>query len=209
MFSIQQFFGKDTKFFDLLEESASEVCNCARALEEVLKNPNSTASMHHVRQARQNSKQLTEEIGELAVKTFVTFIDREDIEALANALYKIPKPIEKVAERYLISKDVLGNGKPFQQVTLIENATLTVFEMVKSLRKGMNSELIQRLNAKLQHAESEADALELDLLRDLYKQNTNPIQVMVTRDLYDLLEKVTDRCRDAGNIVMHICHKNS
>jgi len=165
--------------------------------------------MHELRQARLNSKQLMEEVGELAVKTFVTFIDREDIEELGNALYKIPKPIEKFAERYLISRDIFGNGHPFQQVGMIEGATLTVVEMVKSLRKGIDSELIRKLNTKLQQAEAQADSLELDLLRDLYRSNQNPVQVMVIRDLYDLLEKVIDRCRDAGNLIVHICHKNS
>jgi uncharacterized protein Yka (UPF0111/DUF47 family) len=209
MFSIQKFFGKDPKFFDLLEASATEAFNCAHALQTILDSPGASATLHQVRQARQNSKQLMEEIGELAVKTFVTFIDREDIEELGNALYKIPKPIEKFAERYLISRDIFGNGHPFQQVGMIESATMTVLEMIKSLRKGINSDVIRKLNTKLQQAEAQADNLELDLLRDLYRSNQSPVQIMVIRDLYDLLEKVTDRCRDAGNLVMHICHKNS
>jgi uncharacterized protein Yka (UPF0111/DUF47 family) len=32
---------------------------------------------------------------------------------------------------------------------------------------------------------------------------------MVIRDLYELMEKAIDRCRDAGNVVMHIVLKNS
>jgi hypothetical protein len=41
------------------------------------------------------------------VNTFVTALDREDIEALNSALYKIPKTIEKFAERYEIVADRL------------------------------------------------------------------------------------------------------
>ena len=37
------------------------------------------------------------------MKTFVTDLEREDIEALASALYKIPKTVEKIAERSMIS----------------------------------------------------------------------------------------------------------
>ena len=47
----------------------------------------------------------------------------------------------------------------------------------------------------------------LDLLLD------NGIKVrlkaMAMRDLYDLLEKVIDRCRDAGNVITQIVLKNS
>jgi uncharacterized protein Yka (UPF0111/DUF47 family) len=35
------------------------------------------------------------------------------------------------------------------------------------------------------------------------------MSVLVLRDLYDLLEKIVDRCRDAGNVVTHIVLKNS
>ena len=33
--------------------------------------------------------------------------------------------------------------------------------------------------------------------------------VIALKDLYDLLEKVIDRCRDAGNVIFHIVLKNS
>jgi hypothetical protein len=32
---------------------------------------------------------------------------------------------------------------------------------------------------------------------------------LALRDLYELLETVVDRCRDTGNVVMHIVLKNS
>jgi uncharacterized protein len=33
--------------------------------------------------------------------------------------------------------------------------------------------------------------------------------VIVMKDLYELLEKVIDRCRDVGNIISNIVLKNS
>jgi len=208
MFSIQQFFGKDPKFFDLLEASAKEALKCAEALVKLLREPNSSADPRMVQSARQRCKEITEEISELAVKSFITILDREDIEALADAIYKIPKPMEKFAERFMISREVLGAGLPFRQVDLIQTACETVLGMVLTLRSGMRPDLLMKLNAKLQSVEGEADALEVDLLRDLYKSD-QAMKVIVVRDLYDLLEKVIDRCRDTGNVVVHICHKNT
>ena len=49
----------------------------------------------------------------------------------------------------------------------------------------------------------------IDLLRDLYSGRHDPIQAMMLRDLYDLMEKVVDRCRDAGNVVSLIVLKYS
>ena len=58
------------------------------------------------------------------------------------------------------------------------------------------------MNAKLQTIEGEADKLELELLRDLYQGDYEPKHMIFLRDLYGLLEKVIDRCRDAGNIIL-------
>lgn len=54
---------------------------------------------------RRKDKKITEEINEALCKTFVTELEREDIEALSNALYKIPKTVEKIAERFVICAD--------------------------------------------------------------------------------------------------------
>ncbi len=209
MFSLQEFLGKDPRFYDLLEDSAREAHNCATALKTIVGTTPQTADLHLVRQARANSKRFTEELSELAVKTFVTVLDREDLEALSSEIYRIPKPLEKFAERYVLFCEVFKAPRTFHQLDLIEEATQIVVLMVKSLRRGINPELVQRLNTKLQNVEARADTLEIDLLRDLYRSVSNPAEIVATRDLIDLLEKAIDRCRDSGNHVLHICHKNS
>jgi uncharacterized protein Yka (UPF0111/DUF47 family) len=49
----------------------------------------------------------------------------------------------------------------------------------------------------------------IELLQGLYKANHDPVTVVALKDLYDLLEKVIDRCRDAGNVIVQIVLKNS
>ena len=65
------------------------------------------------------------------------------------------------------------------------------------------------MNDRLQRIEGEADDVRLELLRDVYGGKYEPLQAMMVRDLYDLLEKVIDRCRDCGNLISHIVLKNS
>jgi hypothetical protein len=47
------------------------------------------------------------------------------------------------------------------------------------------------------------------LLRDLYSGKHDALRVVILKDLYELMEKVIDRCRDAGNVVLQIALKNS
>jgi uncharacterized protein Yka (UPF0111/DUF47 family) len=70
-------------------------------------------------------------------------------------------------------------------------------------------EKIKELNDRLQYIEGEADKLMLVLLRDLYSGRHEPLKVIILKDLYELMEKVIDRCRDAGNVVVQVVLKNS
>jgi uncharacterized protein len=61
----------------------------------------------------------------------------------------------------------------------------------------------------MQAIEAEADRLILELYRDTYRNENDPMRYMILKDLFEMLEKAIDRCRDAGNVVHHIILKNS
>jgi hypothetical protein len=52
----------------------------------------------------------------------VTALDREDIEALGNALYKIPKTIQRFAERYALTADKLGDVDFASRAAMLRSA---------------------------------------------------------------------------------------
>ena len=208
MFSLQRIFGKGDKFFDLLEASAEEVKGSVHALEKILDSGKSF-SLDDFALARRKDKRITEEISEELVKTFVTGLEREDIEALSIALYKITKTTEKFAERYMIVASQLNGVEFKRQTELLIKAADTLVEMVKHLRKIPPLEKIKALNDRLQYAEGEADKIMIELLKDLYNGKHEPLKALIVHDLYELLEKMIDRCRDAGNVVSHIVLKNS
>ena len=209
MFSLQQIFGKGDKFFGLLEASAEEARSSAQALVRILKTPGKMASLDDFVLSRRKDKRITEQIAEGLVQTFVTGLDREDIEALSNALYKIPKTTEKFAERFNMVAPQLSGIDFSRQAEMVEKATDIIASMVKQLRKIPPLEKMKELNDRLQTVEGEADKMMNEVLRDLYNGKHDPIKSLVLKDLYELLEKVIDRCRDAGNVVTHIVLKNS
>ena len=196
MISIGRFLGHDTKFYDLLEASAKQADTSVHHLVDLLAkidNKDSFRDLAAFAESRREDKRITQELTEELTKTFITPFEREDIQALAASLYKIPKTVEKIGERMLISPQDLPKLSFGKQVQLLDQAAEAVLAMVKQLRKGMNVRTAREMNAKLQNIEGEADELELELLRDLY----------------ELLEKVIDRCRDAGNVVLQVVLKNT
>ena len=81
--------------------------------------------------------------------------------------------------------------------------------MVRELRKGANLENVRRQNERLQQVEGEGDKLMLESLQELYEGQYEPFQVLLAKDLFELIEKVIDRCRDVGNVVFQIVLKYS
>ena len=176
---------------------------------ELLSTPATQQSLEKFKQARRREKDLFAQISEELVNTFVTVLDREDIEALSSALYKIPKIVEKFAERYTLAQDRIGNVDFASRAAMLEQACKVLEQMVGLLRKGMDLDKIKKLNDQLQGIEAEADRQILEFYRDAYANETDPIRYLVKMDLFEILEKAIDRCRDAGNVVYHIALKNS
>lgn len=209
MFSLQQLFGKKDKFHQLLETAAEQAHESVRLLIQLLKSPGNLKSLDDLVLARRKEKKIAEQISAELVRTFVTGLEREDIEALSRALYKIPKTVEKFAERLNISSAHLEGVDFTGQTVMMEKATDVVLAMVRQLRHLEHLEKMKELNDRLQYIEGEADKLMVELLRALYSGKLSPVQVVVIKDLYELMEKVVDRCRDAGNVVLQIVLKNS
>ena len=179
------------------------------ALLAKLERHESPESLEEFVHSRRKDKEITQELTEQLCKTFITPLEREDIQALAAALYKIPKTVEKIGERILIFPGEL-HGRSFEKhLELLDQAAETVLAMVKELRKGTDVATAREKNARLQIIEGDADKLELELLRDLFHGEYDTKQIIFLRDLYELLEKVIDRCRDAGNIILQVVLKYS
>lgn len=208
MFSLQKLLGRDDKFFDLLTASAEEGVHSVQALKRILTNPSATPTLDEFVASRRKDKAITQEISEMLIKSFVTALEREDIEALSNALYKVPKTVEKFAERYILCAPRLRQVKFDTQIQMLEEAVRIVVSMLKELKKNDLASIAEQ-NSRLQKIEGDADKLMLDQFRLLYSGEYEPITALALKDLYEILEKVFDRCRDAGNVISHVVLKHS
>jgi uncharacterized protein Yka (UPF0111/DUF47 family) len=209
MISFQRLLGREDEFCALLEASARESGHAIDALKQVLAHREVKATLHEFAAARSKDKEITEEISERLITTFVTPMEREDIESLAESLYKIPKTVEKFAERYMIVAEQIRDIDFSPQVALMERAVNLVLRMVQALRGGRDLSGIKALQSQLQVTEAEADAVLLQLERKFYEPGFPALKAVILKDLFALNEKVVDRCRDAGNVISHVVLKNA
>ena len=213
MISWQKLFGRDPKFYDLLEASAAEArasTGRLKTLVDGLARPGSDDPGEFIGGQLQD-KRINQQITEALCRTFVTPLEREDIEALAESLYKISKRVKAIGGRLVIYREAVpALSEDFhRQISILEEAAGVVETMVKELRGGTDVEKARGLNDRLQTLESEADKLVLRMLQSLYQGERDTREVFIFKDVFELIEKAIDRCRDAGNTVFYIALKNS
>ncbi|WP_425509010.1 DUF47 domain-containing protein, partial [Xanthomonas sontii] len=127
---------------------------------------------------------------------------------VGSALYKIPKQVEKFADRYSLAIQHLEHIDFAPRSAMLEQAAAVVVEMVHDLRH-MNLDRMSALNDKLRSLENEADRLMLELYRDIYSGRLDNLQMFLLKEFFEILEKAIDRCREAGVVVYQIVLKNS
>ena len=208
MFSLQTIFGSGKQFYLLLDEAASAAYDSAKALHVMMKATDRQPALDAFKLARQRERAASEKIGKALVDSFITPIEREDIEALGSALYKIPKQVEKFADRYSLAIQHLEGIDFAPRAAMLEQAASVVVEMVHEIKK-MNIDRMTSLNEKLRAIENEADRLMLELYRDIYSGRLDHLQMFLLKEFFEILEKAIDRCREAGVVAYQIVLKNS
>lgn len=138
--------------------------------------------------------------------TFITPFDPEDIQALATALDDVLDHIEDVTFRI-----VAYRLKP------IPSAVVSLAEMVAKCC-SLLTDALKALHAKkpvLQYCieinklENDADKLERNLIADLFRDESNPIELIRKKEIFELLEATTDRCEDVADVIQNVAVKNN
>ena len=157
MFSLQTIFGQGKQFYSLLNEAAVAAHDSTKALYEMLKAPERNQSLEAFKLARQRERVASDKISQALVESFITPIEREDIESLASALYKIPKQVERFADRYALAKHRLEDIDFAPRAAMLEQAAAVVVKMVDELQH-LRLEPMKKLNDQLRVLEAEATA---------------------------------------------------
>ena len=81
--------------------------------------------------------------------------------------------------------------------------------MIRGLRDRLGIGDLKQLNDNMQKIENDADDLMLEMIGALYVPGFPTLKAVIIKDLVELNEKVVDRCRDAGNVIVRVALKNT
>lgn len=203
---------KEEKFYDLLKALTRHAREASEALHHWVSNTDSHVHeqcLSQVKRAKRDAKESVRTITEEACRTFITPFEREDIQELANALYRIPKIIEKVGDQMQAHRLGQREGDLKRFTTLIVRQAEAMDELMVGLCGGLQPNVIHEKAAILDEMEDQGDEAFNQLVTALFRDEADLKELLLRKDLYDLLEDVTDFYRDAAGVGLRIVLKHS
>ncbi len=209
---IRNLLPRDDKFFKLLEESTKNLLMAADLMKQLT----------NARTLKQQ-KQLVKEIEDLEHRgdsithtifselngTFVTPLDREDIHTLTSALDDILDHIDGSAQRVVLYEI---KKCPSEIIRLSDVIYLSVEELTRGvslMRDLHDTDRLHEVFHKVNQYENEADTIFDRAVADLFKKEKNAIRIIKLKEIYVGMEKATDKCEDAANVLEGIVIKHA
>jgi len=201
------------RFYDLLEQASQNMAHGAELLQDLLNHYESVnEKVAAVKAAEQEGDRITQEIMRRLDRQFVTPMDREDISQLAQSLDDVLDLCEGVACR-LPRFDIAETAQPAKELgdVLVKCAT-EVHHVVAGLRHigGDHSHHWRSIHL----LENQADEIERAALAGELHRAKRSIATSTWQDfahaiiaatqwgeIYERLERATDRCEDAANVL--------
>jgi uncharacterized protein len=204
------FLPKDRVFYDLFEKVANNVATMGSKLKDVVAEPNfdvRSSLITQLEDLEHDNDELTHRIFTELGRNFITPFDREDIHYLATSLDDIADYIYASAKKINFYRvDPRDSG--FQKLAdMIEQSAMQVRNAVGQLRDMKNMRQMTEALVKINSIENQADDIFDMSIERLFATEPDAKEVIKKREIYQVMEIVTDKCEDASNVIESIIIK--
>lgn len=200
---------QDQVFFNLFEKQAAQVSLAADLLVKLMENYDDVKNKtHKVKQIEHKGDEITHEIYELLNRTFITPLEPEEISRLASALDDILDYIDGTVKQ-MYAYDIASTDDHMIELSkLIQLSVVEIEGAVAGIRDMKNPRDIEERCIEVNRLENLADDVLGHAIRELF-QTFDPIAIIKLKDIYENLERATDMCEDAANILSDIAIRHS
>ena len=205
---------KEGKYFDLFNAHAALITQGGRALSGLVgalsKGSDEVEKYSaEIDVLERKADQITHSTLEQLHTSFITPFDRDEIHQLINQMDDILDIIQDVAESVSLY-DI--HKVPLDIVNLADvtdHCCATVEAAVKLLHSMQNAPEILKRCHQIDDLESDADRMLRESMSKLFREEPNVLQVVKLKEIYALLEAVSDRCKDVASTIEAIVLENS
>ena len=204
------FMPKDRVFYTLFEQVADTMAKMGRVLKEVVKEPDfdkRAGLISQIEDLEHVNDDFTHQIFTELGRNFITPFDREDIHYLATSLDDVCDYIFATAKKINFYR-VNPNDQGIQKMAdLIEQGSEQIRTAVHELRNMRDMRKITEALVKVNSIENQADDIFDLSIERLFETEPDAKEVIKKREIYQVMEIVTDKCEDAANVIESIIIK--
>ena len=209
--SIGKFFMPKNKiFYDLFEQVAETVEETGFVFKKMIVEPDADKRAHlaiQIENLEHKNDDHTHKIFTELGRNFITPFDREDIHYLATALDDIVDYIFSSSKKIKFYR-VNPNENSIQRMgDLISQSCSEIKKAVYGLRDMKDLRKMTEALVKVNSIENQADDVYDMSVEMLFMQENDAKEVIKKKEIYQVLEIVTDKCEDAVNVIESIIIK--
>ncbi len=201
---------QEKRFFQLFEASANNMVDTAQALKDMVSTWESIdLRAEHISDLEHKGDSITHEIIALLHRTFVTPFDREDINMLAQTMDDVADLIHSAADDMDLYRVDEPTRQSLELADIILKGSIEIQKAVPLLRRRSDLKEMLKHCVEINRLENVADRVYRQALAELFNEETEPIQVIKWREIYQHLETATDRCEDVANVLEGVALKHA
>jgi uncharacterized protein len=204
------FMPKDRIFYGLFEEVTTVLSEMGELFTRSINEHDSAkraAMLHQMEEMEHKNDEITHRIFIELGRNFITPFDREDIHSLATSLDDIADFIwgatKRISNYSIDSGDEITNAFAVVITKSIKSLTRAIME----LRNMKDLRTITECCVTINSLENEGDELLDKAMMHLFTASIDPVELIKKKDIYEMLEIVTDKCEDAANVIESIIVK--
>jgi predicted phosphate transport protein (TIGR00153 family) len=202
------FTPKDVKFFPLLEELAAVMVQAGAKLHDLLAFTEADQRPELcklIKQEEITGDKISARIVKELNNTFITPFDREDINALADKIEEVIDVVNRAAQKVLLYSPEHFTAPMIKMTEIIQSGTLEIQAAVAGLEHLKKSDAVFRKHYKeVKKLEEEADGVYEKGIMDLFRNETNTVELIKLKEIIQELEKAANKINTAGKVLKTI-----
>lgn len=196
----------EKQLLKILDDLAKKAVETSEALVVLLSDLSNEGYPKKIHELEREADLLTRDIFSELNKTFITPLDREDMQRIASKIDDVIDFTDGIAARLQSYKITQIPPYSLEMAHELVKATKEVEYMVSKLQRIKNpKDMIEhcRNTGDIEHT---VDDLYRDAIKELFT-STDPIHIIKLKDIYETMETASDRCVDVADVIEDIVLK--
>lgn len=201
---------REEVFYDLFDETIEKALEAALLLEELMNDyTDITRKIAHLKDIEHECDMHVHKIMKALNASFITPIDREDIYSIAKEMDNIVDTIEEAANKFELFHVTEVREAAKIMAKLIVACVRELKIVVNELRRMKRSKILREKIIEVNRIENEGDVVYRGAIKSLFETETNALEVIKWKQIYEFLEDSIDACEDVANILEGVVMKHA